>query len=121
MATTWVRELMEERQERKRLLEAELKRLVAGLKKMGAQRILLFGSMVQDKSDLNSDIDLLVVVQSDLPFVKRLGWLYGELKPRTALDLLAYTPDELAAIQHRPFIRHILQEGKVLYEARSEG
>ena len=121
MATAWVRKLMEHRQERKRLLDEELKRLVAELKKMGAQRILLFGSMAQDKGDLNSDIDLMVVLGSDLPFIKRLGWLYGELRPRTALDLLAYTPGELARIRHRPFIRHILQEGKVLYEARPQG
>ncbi|MEA3345055.1 MAG: nucleotidyltransferase domain-containing protein [Chloroflexota bacterium] len=117
MATEWVRKLMEHRQERKRLLDEELKRLVAELKAMGAQYILLFGSMAQGKDGLESDIDLMVVLESDLPFVKRLGWLYGELRPRTALDLLAYTPEELAAIRHRPFIRQILRDGKVLYEA----
>ena len=117
MATAWVRKLVEHRQERKRLLDEELKRLVVELKKMGPQRILLFGSMAQGKGGLDSDIDLVVVIESALPFVKRLGWLYGELKPRTALDVLAYAPGELTEIRHRPFIRHILQEGKVLYEA----
>lgn len=117
MDTGWLQRLWERRQERRRLLDEELKRLVAELKILGAQRIFLFGSMARDKSSLDSDIDLMVVLESDLPFIKRLGWLYEELRPRTALDLLAYTSEELAAIHHRPFIRQILREGKALYEA----
>ena len=33
-----------------------------------------------------------------------------------AIDLLIYTPEELNRIAHRPFIRQILTEGRIIYE-----
>jgi len=34
-----------------------------------------------------------------------------------AVDLLVYTPEEMLTMVDRPFVRRILHEGKVLYEA----
>ena len=38
---------------------------------------------------------------------------------RVALDLLVYTPAELKRVRERPFMRHALATGKVLYERGS--
>ncbi|RLC92318.1 MAG: nucleotidyltransferase domain-containing protein [Chloroflexi bacterium] len=107
----------EQRAQRQALLEHELERAVRILRKVGARLIVLFGSVARGEVAAWSDLDLIVVLDSDLPFVKRLGLLYEQIQPRVGLDLLAYTPQEFETIRERPFIRQALREGRVLYEA----
>jgi len=106
----------ERRAERQALLECELERIVTVLRQMGARRVILFGSVARDDIGAWSDLDLIVVLNSDQPFIKRLGLLYERIQPRVGLDLLAYTPQEFEALRERSFIRQALREGKVLYE-----
>jgi predicted nucleotidyltransferase len=106
----------EQRAERQALLERELERIVDVLRRMDVQRIILFGSAARERITAWSDLDLIVVLDSDLPFIKRLGLLYERIQPRVGLDLLAYTPQEFETLRERPFVRQALQEGKVLYE-----
>lgn len=103
--------------ERRALLERELERIVQVLRDMKTQRIVLFGSLGRGEIGEWSDLDLIVVLDSELPFIKRLGLLYDRIRPRVGLDLLAYTPREFEELRERPFMRQILQEGKTLYEA----
>lgn len=105
-----------QRSERQALLARELERIVQALREMGVQRVVLFGSAAREEIGAWSDLDLIVVLDSDRPFIKRLGMLYERIQPRVGLDLLAYTPQEFEAIRERPFIRQALQEGKVIYE-----
>jgi len=107
----------EQRSKRQALLERELERIVQVLRQMGAQRIILFGSAARERIAAWSDLDLIVVLESDLPFIKRLGVPYERIQPRVGLDLLAYTPQEFEALRERPFIRQALEEGRLLYEA----
>jgi predicted nucleotidyltransferase len=105
-----------QRAERQALLDRELERIVEALRQMDAQLIVLFGSAARKDIGAYSDLDLIVVLDSDLPFIKRLGLLYERIQPRIGLDLLAYTPREFERIRQRPFIQQALKEGKVLYE-----
>ena len=82
-------------------------------------RIVLFGSYAAGRRDLLTDLDLLVVMDSSLDFVARNAQLAAQVHASVALDLLAYTPDEFARMRDRPFIRHALATGKVLYEKDS--
>ena len=75
----------------------ELVRLTKELVAMGARKILLlFGSYARGRNDLLADFDLMVIMESDLPFVERLGMLYRHLAPRVAVDLLVYIPGRMA-------------------------
>jgi predicted nucleotidyltransferase len=107
----------EQRAERQALLERELERIVRILRHLSVQRIILFGSAARENITAWSDLDLIVVLDSDLPFIKRLGLLYERIQPRVGLDLLAYTPQEFEDLRQRPFMRLALREGRVLYEA----
>lgn len=98
------------------LLESELSRFVADLRSIGASKIVLFGSYAEGRKDLYTDLDLFVVLESDLPFVERTAWLYKELAPRVACDILAYTPREWESMRKRPFVRDATRKGVVLYE-----
>lgn len=108
-------DLAELRAKRVALLESELARLVDGLKALGAHLILLFGSYAQGRRDLFTDLDLLVVMESDEPFIQRLGSVRAALQPKVDTDLFVYTPSEFEEMKERPFVRHALKTGKVLY------
>lgn len=105
------------REERARVLAAEADRITALLVDRGATFVLAFGSFARGRVRRESDLDMIAVMKSDLPFVKRLGELYGEIVPHVGLDLLVYTPEEWQEMQRRSFIQRALAEGKVLHAA----
>lgn len=87
-----------------------------------AERIVLFGSQAWGAPDPRSDVDLLVVLRSpDAPVDRRirLGDLMREVGERLPLDILALTPEELAErlALGDPFVKDILDRGRVLYAA----
>ncbi len=99
-------------------LKIELVRVVEELKKAGAKRIILFGSLAKDEIGPASDIDLLVVQETKKRFIERLRELYEIINPKYALDLLVYTPSEFNEMKEKSiFVKQILREGKLLYEA----
>ena len=81
-------------------------------------KIILFGSYAKGKETLNSDIDLLIVKDVDLPRNYRGLDLIDYLsKYPVIFDLLFYTHSEIEqamAIQYS-FIRSILETGVFLY------
>ncbi len=98
-----------------RRLDEDLDRIVGRLRDMGATLVVLFGSAARGRRDLFTDLDLLVVLPSDLPFVERTGALYRQLGTGVDMDLFAYTPAEFEEMKERPFVRRALAEGKVLH------
>lgn len=81
------------------------------------QQIILFGSCAYGQPDEDSDIDLLVVMESTLRPVERARQL-SDLFPdrRFGIDILVRTPQEIA---HRlavgdEFLSDIIERGKVL-------
>lgn len=83
------------------------------------ERIVLFGSHATGHSQWDSDLDLLVVWQTDLPPLERAletrRLLAGIDCP---LDIVVYTPDELDYWKQAPssLASQILAEGTTLYE-----
>ncbi len=105
--------------QRKEALEDELARVLGLLKEHGeTEKVIVFGTLAQGKVHEWSDIDLLVVERTGLPFFKRLRKIRGMLKPRVGMDILVYTPEEFDALcLGRPFFREeILEKGRVVYE-----
>ncbi|MYA24565.1 MAG: nucleotidyltransferase domain-containing protein [Gemmatimonadetes bacterium] len=86
------------------------------------ERIVLFGSHATGHSQWDSDLDLLVVWQTDLPPLERAletrRLLEGIDCP---LDIVVYTPAELDYWKEAPssFASQILAEGTTLYERNS--
>jgi len=82
------------------------------------RQIVVFGSMVNATFDEWSDLDLVVVMETDLPFLERVRRLQRWVRPQVAMDLLVYTPEEWAEIREtRPFVRdEIVAKGRTVYE-----
>ena len=106
-----------ERQARAGKLASEAERIAALLVERGATLVVVFGSVARGDVGIASDLDMIAVMQSELPFIKRLEELYGALHPTVGLDLLVYTPEEFEYMRERGFIRHALAEGRVLHAA----
>ena len=114
---SFAQELPRRRAAHARALEEDLRSLTRQLAAIPeVRKAVLFGSAARGRRDLLTDIDLLVVMHSNAGFVERCGRLAETLRARCGLDLLVYTPDEMARLVNRPFIRKALAEGIVLHE-----
>ena len=102
-------------------IDAELASLVEMLKPYAAQRIILHGSLARGDWSRASDIDLIIVKDTDLPFTKRISEVIGLCDTTLSVEPLIYTPEELAAMlaAGSSFLEKALRQGKVLYESQS--
>ncbi|CAG0946963.1 hypothetical protein ANRL1_03492 [Anaerolineae bacterium] len=89
------------------------------VRELRPQKIILFGSYAYGNPTPDSDVDLLVIMESDAPRTERFLAVARLLRPRVfPLDLLVHTPKEIHhSLTHRDFfIQEITSRGKVLYE-----
>jgi predicted nucleotidyltransferase len=83
-----------------------------------AERVVLFGSHATGHASDSSDVDLLVIAESDQPRHKRSREFYRRIRPqRFAVDILVYTPEEVRLASRTPvsFVSQVLREGKTVY------
>ncbi len=109
-------------EQRRRLLQAELDRVVAFVtEQLRAERVVLFGSFAKGLVHPWSDLDVVVVAPTYAPFYERLDRVVRAVQPRVGLDLLVYTPEEWAELSaSRTFLREeVLEKGHVVFECRS--
>jgi uncharacterized protein len=104
---------------RRALLQQEVERYVQILKeKEQPDKVILFGSLATGDVHEWSDIDLVVIKPTGLPFLKRTRALRKTIDPQVALEILCYTPEEFAQLstERRFFRDEIISKGKVLYD-----
>ena len=83
------------------------------------ERIVVFGSHADGTNAWDSDLDLLIVTETDLPPVDRVLDIRRLFEQAPCpLDVLVYTPAELAYWEELPssFVHQILTQGTTLYE-----
>ena len=88
-----------------------------------AQLIVLFGSYARGEAHANSDVDLLIVAESNLPRFKRSRELYKLFRPYPfGMGLLVYTPQKIEKGKKSPlsFVSTVLREGKTVYVGRDK-
>lgn len=108
-------------EQRKRLLEEELTRIVDILRRdYFPEKVILFGSMAEGDIHEWSDIDLLIVKETKRRPLERISEVCQLIKPRVGIDLFIYTPDEFRTLltERFSFLVEIAEKGKVLYEKR---
>lgn len=83
------------------------------------QQIIVFGSYIYGHPTPDSDVDLLIVMESDERPAQRAARVSKLLRPRPfPMDIIVRTPEE---IQYRLqigdyFIREVIERGKIIYE-----
>ena len=103
----------------KALLSEIVRRIV---ERIHPHKILLFGSRSRGDAKPTSDLDLLVIAESDLPRWRRSAPLYGALSDiPVPMDILVFRPEEVEEWSEVPqaFVTTAVREGTVLYEEQS--
>ncbi len=104
------------RDEIERELADWVPRIVA---EMNPRKVILFGSAARGDAGEDSDIDLCVVAETELKFFDRMSKVIGLYPGGRRVEVFVYTPEEWRRMleEGRDFIRTIVDEGRVLYEA----
>jgi len=97
-------------------LKAELQRLRSLLAEQPTvQQVIVFGSTATGQTHEWSDLDVMVVEESEAPFIERGLRLARLVRPQVGTQFLVYTPEEIRALTRKPFIQvEVLGKGKVL-------
>ena len=102
--------------------EKEINKINEQIKeKYKPEKIILYGSSARGTITENSDIDLLIIKETDKKRNERfreVRAIVRDLKRRIPFSPLVYTPTEIEQRLNLGdfFIKEILKEGKVLYE-----
>jgi uncharacterized protein len=92
------------------------------VEKFQPYKVVLFGSYAYGTPDLDSDVDLLVVIDSDESMAQRIRRVTEVAKVRfLPMDIIVRTPAEMAQrlVMGDFFLAEILDKGKVLYRRES--
>lgn len=92
--------------------------IITSLEEYDPQQVILFGSGARGDEDEYSDLDLVIIKETQERFLDRLEKVYELVKPTFAMDVLVYTPQEFAEMQEQenPFIEMVMKEGVTIYE-----
>ena len=113
-------DVSKERAEYRLHLEQSLDGIVECLSRLPeVVRISVFGSYARGKADLFTDLDIIVVMNTDKSFLERQRKIYDLAPASVDIDILCYTPSEFEHMKSKPFLKRALQDEIVLYEKRS--
>jgi predicted nucleotidyltransferase len=96
-----------------------IKKLLKPLfKKKGAVKAFLFGSKAKGSDTAHSDIDIIIIDNENLPYLRRLDKYYDDivtilLEP---IDIFIYSEQEFLSMLQGPFVSHAMKESVILYE-----
>jgi predicted nucleotidyltransferase len=110
----------DKRKKYQELLKESLERVVKVLSPR-AERISVFGSYPKKEADLFTDLDILIIMKTDKPFLERMREIYSLLALPVDADILWYTPEEFERIRKRKFFKSLVREEIILYEKRGGG
>lgn len=108
--------------QRERIPQAAIDQVVQQIvEKFNPQKIILFGSYARGNPRPESDVDLLVVMETPLREVQQAIQICQQIEYRFGLDLIVHTPKNLAERVEGEdwFLRDVLAEGKLVYEAEN--
>jgi predicted nucleotidyltransferase len=98
-------------------------RVVECIKKYEPEKIIVFGSYARGDIDEESDLDFVVIKETDKRFLERLIEVAKLIDNDLGqVDVFVYTPEEFQRMieWENPFIENVLKEGKVVYESKKE-
>lgn len=114
--------LAEERARYRERLERAIEELPGKLAALGGvERAILFGSYLDGRRDLLTDLDIVVILDTEEPFPARCASLAAALRLGVDADIMAYTPGEWERLRERPFFARAERYGRTIYERDTRG
>ena len=85
------------------------------------EQVILFGSYALGIANENSDLDLLLIKETNEHPINRAAGIRKALRDLLLpMDILVYTPSEIAKDKNRKFtfIYNVMKTGKILYASK---
>ena len=105
---------------RDRIPDEIIRELISRIaKEFQPRQIILFGSYAYGKPRSESDVDLLVIVDTELRESEQALRIRQHVNPLFGVDILVYTPSRLEQRLRLgdSFLREIIEKGLVVYES----
>lgn len=113
-------DILRQKNERRTRLQASLDSITSQLKSLGALKVVLFGSFVKGDVDVNSDLDLFVLMPSTRTGKEWMDMVYEMIERKVASDIIIYNVEEFnEKLPTSSFLQKIMK-GKVVYEKNAE-
>jgi predicted nucleotidyltransferase len=110
-------EILQRKREREKKLKSSLTSVTRQLRDLGALKIILFGSLVEEDVDVFSDLDLLVIMPPERSGNEWTRSVYENIDLGIASDIIIYNQKELQEnLAKSSFLRGILDSGRIVYE-----
>ncbi len=109
--------------QRKRIPQAAIDDVVRQIvEKFRPHKIILFGSYARGDFSSESDVDLLVIMETSIKPIRQEIEICRQIEYHFGLDVSVHTPKTLEERINLgdSFIKDILKEGKVLYESTGQ-
>lgn len=99
-------------------MEEIQEKVLAIAEKFNPDKIILFGSYASGAATPDSDVDLLVIIDTDQPTRDLSVTISLLFKHSFPMDIIVRTPGEIARrlAEGDFFLRDIIEKGEVLYE-----
>ena len=103
--------------QRRRILEAEMQRYVEEMPQLGMTRLILVGDLVSgEPTKPDSNLELIVVQETDEPFHRRPDFWVTHLRPAVGTTFHVYTQSEFFELaESDPLLIHAQQFGDQLF------
>ena len=79
---------------RRQQLEAEFLRIAGSMNQLGAERFWLAGDLARNEISPESELELLIVHETEQPFHRRSDFFQTHLRPQVGTTFIVYTPEE---------------------------
>jgi uncharacterized protein len=99
-------------------MQKKVDQVIKSLKKYNPSKVILFGSAAKGDATADSDVDVLVVKDTNESFWDRQKSVASLIDTDFAVDAFVLTPLELdtALKESQPFIYDAVNEGEIIYE-----
>jgi predicted nucleotidyltransferase len=114
-----LKQILVRKEKRKARLLASLDSIVSELRRLGALKIILFGSLIEDNVDVGSDLDLFVLMPATRTGKEWMDLIYETVTREVAADIIVFNEREIREqLPTSSFLQNILK-GRVMYEKTS--
>ena len=99
-------------------IQKELKQVSLDLLAYQPKKVILFGSLARGDYHEASDIDLVIIKETDKRFLERISDVLRYMNSSLPIEALVYTPSEWQQMiqTENSFAQTVQNEGVVLYE-----
>ena len=108
---------------RKRVPMGAIKQVVEQIvEQFHPQKVILFGSHAYGKPHTESDVDILVIMETELSGAQQAVKILQAINANFGIDLVVYTPQRLAQRLQwgDSFLLEVVTRGRLLYESVDE-